>query len=123
MSLFPAEAPPTERRLLAALLIAFLAIGIVYNVVTPLFEASDEYWLADSGDEFQSLSRDSVSSSRGQRHVSAQRWHSFNPSVGILSLQATGSTATPARATRVSIPQSGFCLFKRGPPQERQSGG
>ena len=34
----------TERALLAAILVAFIALGSVYSVVAPLFEASDEKW-------------------------------------------------------------------------------
>ena len=33
-----------ERYLLAAILIAYLILAIIYSVVTPLFEASDELW-------------------------------------------------------------------------------
>lgn len=44
MSLVPAGASPWERRLLMALLLAFLVVGMIYNVVTPIFEASDEFW-------------------------------------------------------------------------------
>jgi len=39
---------------------------------------------------------------------------SFNPSVGILFIQADDQSDTPLVLERVSIPRSGFCSFKRG---------
>ena len=36
--------PATERRLLALILVLFVALGFTYALVTPAFEASDELW-------------------------------------------------------------------------------
>jgi 4-amino-4-deoxy-L-arabinose transferase-like glycosyltransferase len=44
MVLFPTDASAWERRLLIGLLVTFFAVGMLYNVVTPLFEVSDEIW-------------------------------------------------------------------------------
>ena len=86
--------------------------------------------------EFQSLGRDSVHSSRmesavtevdmlvsiprsgfcsfkpHQCHRHEYRYCSFNPSVGILFIQASRSPPAGADRTGVSIPRSGFCSFK-----------
>ena len=36
--------PATERRLLALILLLYVALGFTYALVTPPFEASDELW-------------------------------------------------------------------------------
>ncbi len=64
--------------------------------------------------EFQSLGRDSVCSSSTRRSPIRAVAVCFNPSVGILFVQAGQLSLVNRLAVTVSIPRSGFCLFKRG---------
>ena len=41
---FTQPSGPASRRWLAAIAAAFLALGLVYSIIVPLFEASDEVW-------------------------------------------------------------------------------
>lgn len=44
ITLIPEGTPASERKLAIVLLVAFVLVGVLYSVVTPLFEASDEIW-------------------------------------------------------------------------------
>mgnify|MGYP005627443729 CR=1 FL=1 len=61
--------------------------------------------------EFQSLGRDSVHSSLKTR-IKKLGIAGFNPSVGILFIQAERQDSPVLYQGEVSIPRSGFCSFK-----------
>jgi len=61
---------------------------------------------------FQSLGRDSVHSSYAMQICKVPFCVGFNPSVGILFIQAYTPTICGGRYAWVSIPRSGFCSFK-----------
>ena len=62
---------------------------------------------------FQSLGRDSVHSSISSAISSNLASSCFNPSVGILFIQARVAIRWRGGQYAVSIPRSGFCSFKR----------
>ena len=62
---------------------------------------------------FQSLGRDSVHSSHKRLYQSIKIGPGFNPSVGILFIQAPTTLNIQGMMVTVSIPRSGFCSFKR----------
>ena len=61
---------------------------------------------------FQSLGRDSGCSSLEGDYETETSYHRFNPSVGILGVQAPQRYQFPRLHIQVSIPRSGFWVFK-----------
>ena len=61
---------------------------------------------------FQSLGRDSVCSDAVTEHLDLEVQVRFNPSVGILCVQTILVALRQRAGEAVSIPRSGFCVFR-----------
>ena len=82
------------------------SVGILGVQARPLdIEAADEQ-------QFQSLGRDSGCSSTVSANTMVAAAVCFNPSVGILGVQAASVAFFIAMISLVSIPRSGFWVFK-----------